>query len=78
MTQGWLGGWESLKETLDRMGVDQNEEGAYAVQGISSFMGAGDEYLVITEAVARVDGQWVPLYPELPTEGTVKGITVIC
>jgi hypothetical protein len=76
MTQGWLGDWEQLKETLDRMGVDQ-EDGAYAVRGVGSFMGAGVEYLVPSDAEVRVNGQWVPLYPELPEDNSLKGITVI-
>lgn len=58
------------------MNVDQNEEGAYAVRSVGSFMGAGVEYLVTADAEVRVDGQWVPLYPELP-DNALKGIAVI-
>ena len=77
MTQGWLGDWRQLKDTLDRLGVDQNDEGAYCVTGVGSFMGAGTEYLVSAEATVRINGEWGALYPELPDEGACKGITVI-
>ena len=55
---GWLGSWSELSNVLSTVGCDQTEDGKFKVDGnITSFMGAGEEFVVDDYAVYYKNGK---------------------
>lgn len=75
---GWIGTQQQLKNFLDVAGADRDEEGRFKVGGsITSFMGAGDEYVVGDDAYYLSGGQKCSLAGGLRTTSYGLSITVI-
>ena len=56
--QGWIGTKDQLFNVLAVFRCDRDEQGNFCVDGsITSFMGAGDEFVVGDDAVYYVQGQ---------------------
>ena len=75
----WIGDAATLRRVLDGEGVVQDDTGAYAVSGtVSSFMGAGDEWIVGDDAYACCKGgRVVHLATALGAQSFGLAITVI-
>jgi len=56
---GWVGSASELEHFLRTASADRNEQGKFIIlnQGITSFMGAGEEVVVSSEAEYVVRGQ---------------------
>ena len=67
--KGWIGSQHALMAALIQVKCDQDETGAFHVDGsIVSFMGLGEEFVVGENAVYYRDGVAYPLVPALPEE----------
>lgn len=75
---GWIGGKDELFNVLRIHKVDQDEDGKYRVDGqISSFMGAGEEFVVGDDAVAYVEGKPHNICNMLEVVGVGQKVKVI-
>ena len=55
---GWIGTVSQLEQVLRSFGCDHSPDGKFHVDGpISSFMGAGEEFVVGSDAVYYVAGK---------------------
>lgn len=78
MGNGWMGDASAMLNFLRVVGADQDEKGCFMVGGsISSFMGAGDEYVVGEDAYYLAGGQQRPLAAGLRSTSQGIGVTVI-
>lgn len=63
---GWMGLANQLYEALDRAGCDKTEDGKFIVKGpITSFMGAGEEFVVAPGATFLKGGVEHDILPAL-------------
>ena len=75
--EGWIGSASELEHTLRMFNCDATD-GKFHVDGsITSFMGAGDEFVVGSDAVYYVNGQPRNLAAALRSTSYGRGITVI-
>ena len=78
MCTGWVGGKEELRAALIVAGADRDDEGAFILSGnITSFMGAGDEFVVGADAVYFVGGEAKSLVEALGQTGGGLKVKVI-
>ena len=75
---GWIGSASQLYHALRMFNCDTGADGKFHVDGnITTFMGAGDEFVVGGEAVYYVNGQPRNLAAALRSTSYGLGITVI-
>ncbi len=75
---GWIGDESELTNTLRQFGCDRTADGKFCVDGnITSFMGAGEEFVVGASAVFYVNGQPRNLVAALRSTGYGRAINVI-
>jgi hypothetical protein len=75
---GWIGTASELYHALRMFGCDTNADGKFCVDGnITSFMGAGDEFVVGGDAVFYVSGQPRNLAGALHSTGYGRAVNVI-
>lgn len=75
---GWIGDVHQLHHVLRQFGCDTTADGKFCVGGsITSFMGAGEEFVVGGDAVYFVQGQPRNLAAALRSTSYGLGITVI-
>ena len=76
--RGWIGSSAELLGCLAANHCDQDAAGKYCVDGsITSFMGAGDEYVVAENAVYYVAGEAKSLVHALEVGGTgLRGVVI--
>ncbi|PYQ25644.1 MAG: hypothetical protein DMF56_26995 [Acidobacteria bacterium] len=75
---GWIGRADQLYHVLRMFRCDQDAAGKFCVDGsITSFMGAGDEYVVGADAVYYVDGKPCNLVAALRVTSYGLAVTVI-
>jgi hypothetical protein len=75
---GWIGTKSELEHTLRMFGCDKTDEGKFAVDGsITTFMGAGEEFVVADDAVYYVMGQPRNLAWSLNQTGYGRSVVVL-
>lgn len=75
---GWIGSESELYHALRMFGCDKTEDGKFCVDGnITSFLGAGEEFVVGGTAVYYVNGQPRNLASALHSTGYGRAVTVI-
>jgi hypothetical protein len=76
--RGWIGSASELEHTLRCNGCDTTPDGKFCVGGsITSFMGAGEEFVVAADAVYYVNGEPKPLVTALAATSYGQVVTVI-
>ena len=75
---GWTGSRHELHYVLQYFGCDRDDHGAFMVDGaITSFMGAGEDFVVGDDAVFYVKGKPQNLAHVLATSGYGLQVKVI-
>ena len=75
---GWIGHADALYHTLRMFGCDRDATGKFCVDGgITSFMGAGEEFVVDDAAAYYVDGRPRNLVQALKATSYGQHVTVI-
>ncbi len=76
--RGWIGTASELEHRLRCSGCDTTPDGKFCVDGsITSFMGAGEEFVVGTDAVYYVNGEPRQLVSALAATSYGRIVTVI-
>jgi hypothetical protein len=76
--RGWIGSASELEHTLRCSGCDTTPEGTFCVDGSNtSFMGAGEEFVVAGDAVFYVNGEPRHLVTMLSETSYGRIVTVI-
>ena len=78
MSNGWIGDAKTLKGALEMAKADRDDAGKFIVSGmITSFMSAGDEFVVDSDARYMKDGKWENLCDLLRMAGGgVSGVAI--
>jgi hypothetical protein len=75
---GWFGDAAHLYQTLRSFGCDRSPDGKFRVDGpITSFMGAGEEFVVGSDAVYYVGGKARNLIAALGATSYGRQVVVI-
>jgi len=77
-SEGWIGRASELHSVLQSFHCDRTPDGQFCVAGsITSFMGAGDDFVVAPDALFFVDGKPHNLCAALGVTSYGMGVTVI-
>jgi len=75
---GWICDAAQLRNVLAVMGADRNAEGGFVVTGqVASFMGAGEEFVIGSDAQYYVNGQARSLVSALALTSYGSAVVVI-